>query len=126
MQEKFLPIGTVVMLKGGTKRLMVTGFCMYDKNNTQKMYDYCGCLYPEGMISSDQTALFDHEQIEKVYYVGLQDEEEKKCKEQLKELLSNPEELSKATEAIMPKNEEEFDPRKVPPIGPGLPTPEEK
>ena len=88
MQEKFLPVGTVVMLKGGTKRLMITGFCMLDKNNTKKMYDYCGCLYPEGMISSDQTALFDHEQIEKVYYVGLQDEEEKKFKTQLNELLA--------------------------------------
>ena len=106
MQEKFLPIGTVVMLKGGTKRLMVTGFCMYDKNNTQKMYDYCGCLYPEGMISSDQTALFDHDQI---------------FKEQLKELLANPEQLNKATETILKQEEtEEFDPRKVPPIGPGL------
>ena len=94
---------------------------MYDKNNTQKMYDYCGCLYPEGMISSDQTALFDHDQIEKLYYVGLQDEEEKKFKEQLKELLANPEQLNKATETILKQEEtEEFDPRKVPPIGPGL------
>ena len=120
MQEKFLPIGTVVMLKGGTKRLMVTGFCMYDKNNTQKMYDYCGCLYPEGMISSDQTALFDHEQIEKVYYVGLQDEEEKKFKEQLKELLANPEQFNAAVANIKEEKTDDFDPLKVPPIGPGL------
>lgn len=121
MQEKFLPIGTVVMLKGGTKRLMITGFCMYDKGNTQKMYDYCGCLYPEGTISSDQTALFNHEQIEKIYFIGLQDDEEKKFKEQLNELLANKEELNKAA-AIATNNEkkDEFDPRKVPPIGPGL------
>ena len=25
--EKFLPLGTVVMLKGASKRLMITGFC---------------------------------------------------------------------------------------------------
>ena len=25
--EKFLPIGSVVLLKGGTKKAMVTGFC---------------------------------------------------------------------------------------------------
>ncbi len=88
MPEKFLPIGTVVMLKGGSKRLMITGFCMLDKGNTTKVYDYCGCLYPEGTISSDQTALFDHSQIEKIYHMGLQDDaDEKKFKEQLKAVL---------------------------------------
>ena len=25
--NKYLPIGTVVMLKGGTKRVMIAGFC---------------------------------------------------------------------------------------------------
>ena len=118
MPEKFLPIGTVVMLKGGTKRLMITGFCMYDKGNVSKMYDYCGCLYPEGMISSDQTALFDHEQIEKIYYVGLQDEDEKKFKEQLEQLLES--QKGKAPAEKPAEKEEEFDPRKVPPVGPGL------
>ena len=28
MQEKFLPIGSVVLLKGGTKKVMITGYCM--------------------------------------------------------------------------------------------------
>ena len=28
--EKYLPIGTVVMLKGGTKRVMISGFCAID------------------------------------------------------------------------------------------------
>ena len=31
MEEKFLPIGTVVLLKNGTKRLMITGFCAVEK-----------------------------------------------------------------------------------------------
>ncbi|MBR6133342.1 MAG: DUF4176 domain-containing protein, partial [Bacilli bacterium] len=26
-RERFLPIGTVVLLKGGKKRAMITGFC---------------------------------------------------------------------------------------------------
>ena len=29
MKEKFLPIGTVVTLKGGTVKLMIVGFCAY-------------------------------------------------------------------------------------------------
>lgn len=118
MQEKFLPIGTVVMLNGGTKRLMITGFCMYDKGNRNKLYDYCGCLYPEGMVSSDQTALFDHEQISKVYYIGLQDEEEKKFMVQLKAVLAN--QKSTIPPTVGETKEDDFDPDKVPPIGPGL------
>ena len=86
--EKFLPIGTVVMLKGGTKRVMITGFCAMAENNTEKMWDYSGCIYPEGALTSKQTCLFDHSQIEKIYHLGLaEDEEEKEFKAKLKEFL---------------------------------------
>ena len=89
IEEKFLPIGTVVMLKGGTKRVMISGFCAIEGQNSgkNKMWDYSGCLYPEGFLSSNQTCLFDHEQIEKVYHYGLVDEEEEKFKAQLNELI---------------------------------------
>lgn len=80
---KFLPIGTVVLLKGAKKRLMITGFCSFDEGKKDKAYDYTGCLYPEGIISSKQMALFNHSQIEKVYYLGLRDEEEKQFKQKL-------------------------------------------
>lgn len=85
--DKYLPIGTVVMLRGGTKRAMITGFCSVSGDNKDKVFDYSGCLYPEGFISSDRTLLFDHSQIEKIYYLGLIDDEEKKFKEKLKEML---------------------------------------
>ena len=49
-EEKYLPIGTVVMLKGGTKRIMITGFCSIEENTKEKMWDYSGCLYPEGFL----------------------------------------------------------------------------
>lgn len=80
---KFLPIGTVVLLKGGKKRLMITGFCSFDEEKKDKAYDYTGCLYPEGIISSKQMALFNHNQIEKIFYLGLRDEEEQKFKQKL-------------------------------------------
>ena len=82
--EGFLPIGTVVMLKGGRKRVMITGFLTYGNDEKDKLYDYNGCMYPEGVISSTTTLLFNHDQIEKVYYTGLIDEEEKEFKEKLK------------------------------------------
>ena len=89
IKEKYLPIGTVAMLKGGSKRVMITGFCAIDDNNKTKMWDYSGCMYPEGFLSSNQICLFDHEQIEKVYHMGLaDDEEEKKFKNKLVEFLN--------------------------------------
>ena len=87
--EKFLPIGTVVMLKGGKKRAMITGFCSIPKEDTNKVYDYSGCIYPEGFISSDVVCLFNHEQIEKVYFKGFVDEEEIEFKSKLGDALSD-------------------------------------
>ena len=85
--QKFLPIGTVVILKGGKKRAMIIGFCSVADENKEKTYDYSGCLYPEGMLSSSQTLLFDHEQIEEVFHLGLVDDEEKQFKEKLDEFI---------------------------------------
>ena len=85
--DKYLPIGTVVMLKGGKKRAMITGFCAIAGEDKTKMFDYSGCLYPEGFISSSQTLLFNHEQLEKIYYLGLVDEEEKLFKQRLNDMV---------------------------------------
>lgn len=87
--KKYVPIGTVVKLKDASKRVMVTGFCCSSDEDKDKMFDYCGCLYPEGQMSSKNTLLFDHEQIDKVYYVGLSDQEEKEFKEKLERILDN-------------------------------------
>lgn len=87
--EKFLPIGTVVMLNGGAKRVMITGFCTIASDDNSTMYDYCGCLYPEGVVSSDKNLLFNHNQIAKIYALGYSDDEEKEFKAKLNEVLKN-------------------------------------
>ena len=89
--EKYLPIGTVVMLKNGTKRAMITGFCSVAQEDKNKMYDYCGCIYPEGYVSSNQVCLFDHDQIIQVFHKGLVDDEEITFKNKLKEIISKTE-----------------------------------
>lgn len=86
--EKYLPIGTIVLLSGGKKRLMITGFCCTDEKNKEKIYDYCGVLYPEGYIKFDQILLFDHEKIEKIYYLGLNDAENKSFQNELKKYMA--------------------------------------
>jgi len=34
------------------KRLMITGFCSVEEGKQEKMWDYSGCMYPEGFLSS--------------------------------------------------------------------------
>ena len=87
--EKYLPIGTVVMLKGGTKRVMIIGFCVTNGKD-EEIYDYSGCLYPEGLLSTNEICMFNHDSIDSVFHIGLEnDEEEKIFKDKLKEIAPN-------------------------------------
>lgn len=83
---KFLPIGSIVLLKNAKKRVMVNGFCIIDEEK-KNMYDYSGCLYPEGMIDSKQNLAFNHNQIEKIFFIGYSDNEEKDFKVRLNDLV---------------------------------------
>jgi len=86
--EKFLPIGTVVLLKGATKRVMISGFCAVEKNGGDKVWDYSGCMYPEGFLDSSTTCLFNHDMIQEVCHLGLaEDDEEKAFKAKLNKLI---------------------------------------
>lgn len=83
MKEKFLPIGTVCRLKDATKYLMIIGFCVTKEEDQNKVYDYIGCMYPQGMIAQDVSFLFDHSQIEEILYEGFVSDIEKEFKQQL-------------------------------------------
>lgn len=111
--EKFLPIGSVVLLKGGTKKAMVTGFCSVVAEDKTKMYDYTGCVYPEGYIDFNQICLFNHEQIEKVFHYGYEDEEEAEFKKELEEISmqyeSGDEEIIRMIDEIDSEDNEEED-----------------
>ena len=92
-KEELLPIGSVVLLKGAIKKLMIVGYAQQVKNNdekskdTSKIWDYAASLYPEGYISSDQIFLFDHSQIEQVFYKGYIDDEQKEFIKKVNELM---------------------------------------
>lgn len=74
---KYLPVGSVVMLKGAWKKLMITGFAPIDPETKEIIYDYMACLYPEGVLDQKHNILFNHENIKKIYAIGLIDEEQK-------------------------------------------------
>lgn len=84
----YFPIGTVVLLKGGSKKVMIIGYKPEIKsvlNNESKsnVWDYSGCIFPEGLLSSEQVLMFNHEQIETIYNLGYKNEEQERFKEQL-------------------------------------------
>lgn len=71
MNKNNLPIGTVVLLKGGLKKIMITGRSSVSRDDSEKVYDYNGCIFPEG-IMENVFSLFDAEQIEEVLYMGME------------------------------------------------------
>ena len=75
--DKYLPIGSVVLLKNGRKKIMIYGRKQMHVE-TGEEWDYLACLYPEGNINEEFMYLFNHDQIDKVYYLGYEDEEEKR------------------------------------------------
>ena len=88
MYEGLLPIGTVVMLKDSTKRLMVIGVCQKQTDaETETIWDYAGCVYPEGYISGDMVFLFNADSIDEVYALGFQDEEQLEFKSKAENVL---------------------------------------
>ncbi|MBQ0012396.1 MAG: DUF4176 domain-containing protein [Clostridiales bacterium] len=79
MDKGLLPIGTVVLLKESTKRIMIIGVLQKQVDTASgkpKLWDYSACYYPEGYMGPDQTFLFNNDQIERVFAIGYQDEEQ--------------------------------------------------
>lgn len=75
MYKNLLPIGSIVLLKGGEKRLMICSRVVVGGEENQ-IYDYAGCYYPEGVVNSSQMFFFHQDAIEDVFFIGFQDREE--------------------------------------------------
>lgn len=73
--KEILPIGSVVTLQGGTKKIMIVGRIQEEKA-TGTSYDYSAVFYPEGILDPNELFLFQHTDIDLIYFVGLQESEE--------------------------------------------------
>ncbi|MBP3646285.1 MAG: DUF4176 domain-containing protein [Clostridia bacterium] len=85
--EGLLPVGSVVMLKEGTHRVMIIGYCQKMVAEPQKLYDYVGCLFPEGYLSADKNYLFNRDQIDQVFHFGYQTEGQMALVEKVEEAI---------------------------------------
>lgn len=98
MYSELLPIGSVVLLKGGNKRLMICGRIQTRKGE-DTIYDYCGCYYPEGIEPSNMF-FFNRDAIDTLFFVGFQDAEELQLRENV---FANLGELQVVDGQIVPK-----------------------
>ncbi len=75
--QDLLPIGSVVLLKNGEKKLMIIGIMQSDgKGRRKRNYDYLGELYPEGHLGEGvHQYLFNHEDINEILFRGYEDAE---------------------------------------------------
>lgn len=86
MKEKTMhPLGSVVILEGGEKKVMIIarGVAMKQEGEMQ-YFEYGGCLYPEGLMG-DQILYFNGENIQTVTAEGYSDEEDQLLTERLEE-----------------------------------------
>ena len=73
--KALLPIGSVVLLKDATKKLMIIGILQVDQNK-HTLYDYLAVPYPEGFLGADTNFLFQHEDINDVIFTGYRNPEQ--------------------------------------------------
>ena len=75
--KEYLPLGSIVILVDGEKKIMIYGRRQLAVKN-QQIYDYVACLYPEGNISEEYTYLFNHSDIKEIIFRGYSDADEEK------------------------------------------------
>lgn len=83
-EDEILPLGSIITFEGSNKKLMIIGRVeSLEGGDSNKIYDYAACIYPEGNISSDTNYLFNGDTIEKVYFRGYEDNQEIEYRKQI-------------------------------------------
>ena len=84
---EFVPLGTICIVKGNTKKLMVIarGLALRQDEGL-RYFDYGACMYPEGLLG-DQVIYFNHNAIQKIVSEGYRDEDNELLLETLKDNL---------------------------------------
>lgn len=73
-RTEYVPLGSVVILKGAVQPLLVVARAMNVKRGDKSFFfDYGGVLYPEG-LTGDRMAYFNHDNLDEVIFTGFNDE----------------------------------------------------
>lgn len=75
-EKEFLPLGSIVRVRGSVKKLMVLSRGTFPViKGVTTYYDYGVCTYPEGIIG-DSLIYINQEDIQEVIFSGYRDEDE--------------------------------------------------
>ncbi len=105
MYKDLLPIGSVVKISDAERYVMICGRIVVPEG-TDRIYDYVGCVYPEGISSSNDMVFFNRDAIELLYFVGFQDVQELTYRG---EVLDEIGELAVVDGEIVPVNDDKID-----------------
>lgn len=81
---KYYPIGTVVTLVNGNRPLMIYGRKQVQAES-DLLWDYVACFYPEGNMGEDYNVFFQQEEIENVLFEGYKTQAEQIMQQVLNE-----------------------------------------
>ena len=72
--KKYLPLGSVVSLKKAQNaKFVIIGRSQIADG---KLYDYSACLFPQGYTGSDHLYAFNSDDVDTLYFIGMQNDEE--------------------------------------------------
>lgn len=66
-ENKYLPIGTILLIKNEITLYMITG---YINKTNDEIKDYICISFPYGFVSNKTVTYFNHEDIERIVYKG--------------------------------------------------------
>lgn len=109
-KKEFLPIGTIVVLKGEAQRkaMVITRALSAKINNEMLFFDYGGTFYPMGLVG-DQVLYFNEEDIAEVVHKGYVDETEIKQLELINQWLIEHDMKKGKVEDLMALKKKEFE-----------------
>lgn len=95
--NEYLPIGSVVLLKGAIRKAMIIGIIqsMKETDGQVKEHDYIAVMFPEGFLNTETMFMFNHDQINDVIYRGYENPERKEFLEKLKKNIALAKEIIK-------------------------------
>lgn len=85
----FVPLGSIVLLKGGVQKVLVIARALNVKHGSETLFfDYAGVPYPVG-LTGDQVAYFNHDTIAKVVFQGYHDVDDEVMVENINQYLND-------------------------------------
>ena len=91
----YMPLGSIVLLKGALKKLLIISRAINVRNSEKILFfDYAAVPYPEGLIN-DQVVYFNNEDISKIVFEGYRDIDDENAVDNINRYLAEHPDLEK-------------------------------